>query len=208
MRLQRFMAAQFRKPNGWFGSLIFGRFMNRVNRRIIDSTLDLLELKPQHHVLEIGFGGGTSLSRLAETLTSGVATGVDFSPEMVRQAERRFRRQIAEGRIRVQVGIVSQLPFPDASFDRVFTVNTIYFWPDAPQGLGEIYRVLKSEGLAAISIRSREKMETYAVTKYDFTLFSPDDVANLMQQAGFHNIRVDHRDRDKLYDQAIIFGIR
>jgi ubiquinone/menaquinone biosynthesis C-methylase UbiE len=208
MPMQRFMASQFRKPNGWFGSLVFGRFMNRINRRIINSTLDLLEVRPEHHVLDIGFGGGTSLSRLSKTLTTGVATGVDFSPEMVRQAEARFHRQIAEGRVQVQLGNVSQLPFPDGSFDRVFTVNTIYFWPNAQQGLGEIHRVLKPAGRAAIAIRSREKMETYAVTKYGFTLFSPDEVASLMRQAGFHDIRVDHRDRDKLYDQAIVTGVR
>jgi ubiquinone/menaquinone biosynthesis C-methylase UbiE len=207
-RIQRFMAAQFRKPHGWFGSLLFGRFMNRVNRKIIDSTIALLELHPQHHVLDIGFGGGVSLSRLARTVNGGLISGIDLSPDMVHEAERRFRRLIAEGRMRVQLGDVSHLPFPDAAFDRVFTINTIYFWPDALQGLGEIRRVLKDTGRAAIAIRSGEKMGNYAVTKYDFRLFSPDDVANLMRQAGFHDIRVDHRDRDRWYDQVIVLGTR
>jgi ubiquinone/menaquinone biosynthesis C-methylase UbiE len=208
MRLQRFMASQFRKPNGWFGSLLFGGLMNRINGKIIDSTIELLELKPQHHVLEIGFGGGSSLQRIATILNGGTISGIDFSPEMVRQAERRFRREIAEGRIHVQLGSVAQIPFPDLSFDRIFAVNTIYFWPDALQGVAEIYRVLKPGGRAAISIRSREKMEKYAVAKYGFALFSPDDVANLMQQSGFLHIRIDHRDREKLYDQAAILGAR
>lgn len=202
------MAAQFRKPSGWFGSLFFGRFMNRVNRKIIDSTIALLELSPQHHVLEIGFGGGVSLSSVAETVSRGMVTGIDVSPEMVRQAERRFQRQIAEGRIQVQLGNVSQLPFPEATFDRVFTVNTIYFWPDARQGIAEIHRVLKNGGRAAISIRSGDKMKKYAVTKYDFRLFSPDEVADLMRQAGFRDIRVDHRDREHWYDQVVVLGTR
>jgi ubiquinone/menaquinone biosynthesis C-methylase UbiE len=182
--------------------------MNRVNRKIIDSTIALLELSPQHHVLDIGFGGGGSLSTLANTVSDGLVAGIDVSPEMVREADRRFRRPIAEGHMRVQLGDVSHLPFPDATFDRVFTINTIYFWPDALQGLSEIHRVLRDGGRAAVSIRSGEKMGKYAVTKYDFRLFSPDDVANLMRQAGFHDIRVDHSDRDHWYDQVIVLGTR
>jgi hypothetical protein len=39
--------------------------------------------------------------------------------------------------------------------------NTIYFWPDLPQGFAELNRVLKPAGRAALSIRSREKMQQY-----------------------------------------------
>ena len=208
MGLQRFMAAQLRRPKGWFGEFVMSRFLNRVNGQIIDRTLTLLDARAEHSVLEIGFGGGSALCRLAKEAGSGVVTGVDISPEMIRQAERRFRHQIETGRLRVQLGDVTHLPFGDGVFDRVFTINTIYFWPDALQGLGEIYRVLKQDGLAAISIRSKEKMKEHAVTKYDFCLFSADDVARLMGQAGFREIRVDHRDKDKWYDQVIVVGSR
>jgi len=208
MPIQQFFASQLRKPHGWFGSLLVSRLLNRVNRQVIDATLTLLELSPQHHVLEIGFGGGSALLQLAKRLSSGLVSGVDFSSEMVRRAERKLRREIAAGRAQVQLGDVSHLPFPDATYDRVFTINTIYFWPDALQGLGEIRRVLKSDGLAAVALRSKEKMQTHAVTKYEFHLFSPQEVADLMQQAGFRDIRVQHRDQDKLYDEVIVVGAR
>ncbi len=206
--MQRFMAAQLRRPRGWFGTFVMSRFLNRVNGQIIDRTLALLDARAEHCILEVGFGGGSALSRLAKGASSGVITGVDISPEMIRQAERRFRHEIQIGRLRVQLGDITHLPFAAAVFDRVFTINTIYFWPDALQGLGEIYRVLKQDGLAAISIRSKEKMEKHAVTKHDFRLFSADDVAGLMRQAGFREIRVDHRDKDKWYDQVIVVGSR
>jgi hypothetical protein len=51
-------------------------------------------------------------------------------------------------------------------------------------------------------------MEKHAVTKYDLRLFSADDVAGLMRQAGFREIRIDHRDKDKWYDQVIVVGLR
>ncbi|HXM95725.1 MAG TPA: class I SAM-dependent methyltransferase [Candidatus Dormibacteraeota bacterium] len=208
MSVKRFMASQLRKPHGWFGSLVLSRVMNRVNQQIIDSTVALLELSPQHHVLEIGFGGGSGLRQLLERLPQGEVSGIDFSIDMVQQAKGRFRREIAGGRLRVQIGDVSRLPFPDGVFDRVFTINTIYFWRDALQGLGEIRRVLKAGGLTAVSHRSKEKMEKYAVTKYDFRLFPPHEVADLMRQAGFGDVHVDHQDRDKWTDQVIVVGKR
>jgi ubiquinone/menaquinone biosynthesis C-methylase UbiE len=158
--------------------------------------------------LEIGFGGGSALSRLVKCASSGIIAGVDISPEMVRRAERKFGSEILVGRLQVQVGDVSKLPFGAGAFDRVFTINTIYFWPSALEGLSEIYRVLRHDGRAAISIRSKDKMEKQSVTKYGFRLFSADEVAGLMRQAGFRDIRVDHRDQDKWYDQVVVVGSR
>ncbi len=202
----RFMASQLRQPSGWFGSLVMGRLLNRGNAKIVDATLALLEIRPEHRALEIGFGGGYALSRLAKEASHGVITGVDLSPEMLRQAERRFRRQIAAGRLRLHLADAADLPFPDANFDRVFTINTIYFWPDPLRALAEMHRVLRPDGLAAVSLRSKDKMEKHAVTKHGFRLFSAEDVASLMGQAGFQQIRVDHRDRDKWTDQIVVLG--
>lgn len=208
MAMQQFLAAQLRKPQGWFGSLVMSRILNRVNGKIVDATLALLNVKPEHDVLEIGFGGGSAVRWLAKRASSGVITGVDISPEMVQRAERQFHTEIQSGRVKVQLGDVAHLPFGDSAFDRVFTVNTIYFWPDTKQGLAEIYRVLRLDGIAAISIRSREKMEKRGVTKHNFRLFSADEVAGFMRAAGFRNVSINHRDRDRAWDQAIIVGAR
>lgn len=101
--LKHFMAAQMRKPTGWFGSVFLRRLLNRMNMAVFESTLSRMELEPHHFVLEIGFGGGAALALTSKHLTTGVVTGVDFSPEMVREAERHFRHEIANGRLRVQL---------------------------------------------------------------------------------------------------------
>lgn len=206
--MQQFLAAQLRQPQGWFGSVVMSRILNRVNGKIVDATLALLAARPEHDVLEIGFGGGSAMRRLARRASSGVITGVDISPEMVQRAQRQFQSEIQSGRVRVQLGDIARLPFGDSAFDRVFTVNTIYFWPDTMQGLAEIYRVLRPAGIAAISIRSRDKMAKRGVTKHNFTLFSADEVANFMRGTGFRDVSVDHRDQDKTWDQAVIVGFR
>jgi len=206
--MNRILASQLRRPHGWFGSLVVSRVMNRINRKITVTTLDLLDIDPDQHVLEIGFGGGIGIDELLRRVPQGAVSGVDISTTALSKAQRRFRKQVDGGRLRLQLGDVCQLPFPDHTFDRVLTINTIYFWPDTAKGMREIYRVLKPGGAAAVSIRSGEKMRQHGVTKYNFTLFSGEDVSRIMQQSGFKNVRVDHRDQEHWYDQVIVLGTR
>ncbi len=204
----RFMSAQFRKPSGWFGTRILAPMMNHGNRKLVESALTMLDIQPQHQILEIGFGGGSALAYTCKRLRTGKVIGVDFSRDMVESAESRFRREIAENRMAVQWGEVSSLPFTDVSFDRVFTINTIYFWPDTMQGLGEIRRVLKQGGRLAIGYRSKEVLQRLPIAQYGFRLFDPEEVADLLKQAGFSEIQTDRGVVGKMYDNVVTVGIR
>jgi ubiquinone/menaquinone biosynthesis C-methylase UbiE len=201
------MAEQMRKPSGWFGSVIFRRLLNRMNMAIVKSTLLRIRLEPHHQILEIGFGGGAAMALILRRLTTGVVSGVDFSPEMVREAERRFRREIANGRLRVQLGDIAALPFASATFDCAFTINTIYFWQDTVQGFREIRRALKPGGLAVIALRSRANMERVSFTQHGFRLFSPPEVPLLMQQAGFTDVELTHERQGTRFDEVLVSGI-
>lgn len=196
-----------RKPSGWFGSVVLSRLLNRMNKAVVEATLSRLAFEPDDDILEIGFGGGAALEIVSKRLTAGVVTGLDFSPEMVREAERRFRQEIASGRLRVQLGDIAALPFASANFDRVFTINTIYFWPDTVQGLREIRRVLKPGGLAVIALRSRENMERVSFTQHGFRLFAPSEVPPLMQQAGFTDVKVTHERQGTRIDEVLASGV-
>jgi ubiquinone/menaquinone biosynthesis C-methylase UbiE len=90
----------------------------------------------------------------------------------------------------------------------VFTVNTIYFWPDVLKGLSEIRRVLKAGGLAAVSLRSKEKMKKASFAKEVFQLFSPADVSEILKKAGFSDIRINHFNQNKLTEYAVVLGMR
>ncbi len=182
--------------------------LNRANRTLVEKTLTVLGIEPDHMVLEIGFGGGLAIAQASKRMTTGVICGVDFSADMVRQSRRRFRREISQGRVRVQIGDVSQLEFPAASFDRAFTINTIYFWPDVMRGFSEISRVLKDGGRIAVSLRPKNKMQKFAVTQHNFQLYHPTDVAALMTRAGFRDVRVHHEPSDKFYDDVVVEGTK
>ncbi len=142
---------QLRRPHGPLAP-VTARLLNVVNRPINSWAVATLDLSGSEDVLDIGFGGGVGLGMVLRRLTTGRATGIDISDEMVREAPNRFPREIATGRLRVACGDVAALPFDDASFDRVYSVNTVFFWPDVARGLTEINRVLPPGGRLVIAV--------------------------------------------------------
>lgn len=58
-----------------------------------------------------------------------MVAGVDYSQTMVEQARKRNKSLIEQGHVEIKQGEVSQIPFDDQCFDKLFTVNTLYFWP-------------------------------------------------------------------------------
>src|SRR5690606_11128774 len=111
-----------------------------------------LEPAPQHAVLDIGFGGGTSFKALLRACLDGKVAGIDRADTMVTRARRIWARDIEAGRLQVEQGTVCALPWDDGTFDRVLTVNTIYFWEDQEAALREVVRVLAPGGLFASSV--------------------------------------------------------
>lgn len=206
MRLSEFLAGQLRKPSGWFGRLVMGRFFNKVNDHINQLTIERLNIQSTDHVLDIGFGGGFTIPRMATLAHAGKVCGVDFSEAMVRQAERRFHRLIEQGKVEVRLGDLASLPYKDGAFDKVCTVNTLYFWPNPVQNLAEIRRVMKHDGRLVVAFRSREKMKPMRKFLHDLRLYSPNEVRELLEQAGFRNVRLEKYDEDKRLDAILAIG--
>ncbi len=98
----------------------------------------------------MGSGPGNLVVRLAQIAPNLMVTGVDISPEMVEQANRRAAEAGVLGRVRFEVGDVGALPFPDEHFDLVVSTSSLHHWSDPARGLSEICRVLKRGGEADI----------------------------------------------------------
>jgi arsenite methyltransferase len=190
MNIKKFIAAQLRKPSGFFGQLVTVRLLNRVNVPMNRLVLDILQLQPDDHVLEIGFGGGDLIARMAQIATRGHITGVDFSIDAVEVCRKRFDALIKTGTIDLLCASVEALPFNADSFSKVCSVNTIYFWPDPLAALGQIHRVMKKDGTLLICFRPRTVMEKQEISHYGFTLFEPNDVKALLSTAGYRNVRL------------------
>jgi len=174
---------QCRKPAGWVGRCVAAA-MNVGHGSLTRWGLASVPIETGWRMLDIGCGGGQTIRLLAEKAPAGHVDGVDYSPASVAVARRTNARLIQAGRVDVQQGSVSRLPFPDASFDLVTAVETHYYWPDLASDLREVLRVLRRGGRFAIIA------ETYKGRRMDW-LYRP--VMQLLLRATYLTLQ-EHRE--------------
>lgn len=165
--------------------------MDWHNARMNSFALEVADPKPDDSVLEIGFGGKTMPTLLNK---AGFVAGVDRSPDVIRLAKAKYLQAINAGRARFLEGQVERLPFGDASFTKVLTVNTVYFWRSLDEGLSEIRRVLKPTGRAMIGFLPRVHMQKMGMPNDLFTLRSLEEVFSALNRCGFHEVEVQRPD--------------
>lgn len=129
--------------------------------------------------LEVGVGSG----RFAAPL--GFSIGVDPSAPMLALAKQRGIHAVR--------GVAEALPFSASSFDAALLVTTICFVDDAARMHAEIRRVLRRQGALVIgfvdaaSDLGQQYRERQADNPFyrDARFFSADEVAALLEEAGF-----------------------
>jgi SAM-dependent methyltransferase len=138
-------------------------------------------------VLEIGLGEGSEAERL---IREGARwTGVDLTAESVGRVQTRLElRGLPYEDLRQ--GSVLKLPFPDNSFDTVFSHGVLHHVPDIHQAQTEIHRVLRPGGELVIMLYARWSLNylvsigvlrraallaAYALTKAGLMRSSRDD---------------------------------
>jgi ubiquinone/menaquinone biosynthesis C-methylase UbiE len=124
-------------------------------------------------------------------------TGCDFSELMVDESINNNMDFVIKEQAKFTKANANKLPYKNEYFNKVFTVNTIYFWDKTETVLSEIKRVLKPNGLFVISWRPKSVMDTLPVTKYGFETFSESDCMELLTRKGFEIDHVaEHEDAD------------
>jgi ubiquinone/menaquinone biosynthesis C-methylase UbiE len=96
-------------------------------------------------ILEVGIGGGANLPLIERDLRPDLDVdlwGVDLSEGMIRQCRRRLAAHAGRS-VRLLLADAHALPFPDASFDRVFHVGGIAAFRDPRRALAEMARVAR-----------------------------------------------------------------
>lgn len=185
MSLKRFFAEQLARPSGLFGRFVMGRFLNVTTSAHNQLVLKHLAISPADRVLEVGFGGGALLERILRLAPEGSAIGIEISEEMIANARIRFRTPIAAGRVEIHPGKVESLPYPDSSFDKACSVNTIYFWPDLALALSELSRVIRPGGLLVLGFVSSDDVRRAGLDQQGFIPYSSDEVAAALAAQGF-----------------------
>jgi SAM-dependent methyltransferase len=190
------MAAALRCLESIENSPIFGDVVARAAsyspERVASTALALLDVRPEHAVLELGCGSGRLLSRLAPRAQRGAVFGVDPSPLMVRHARFRNRRWIERGVLDVWVGASRDLSWlADGALDRVIGLHVVYFWDDPRRDLAEIRRVLRPGGRLVLGFCPADT----GAGPGDRARLAPSLLEEWLAQAGFRAIEA-HADAD------------
>jgi len=123
---------------------LFGFGVNSRNSRMV---VELALVEAGDKVLDVGCGtGNLTLTAQKYVGTSGSVYGLDAAPEMIDEARKKAIHLGLETTF--DIGLIENIPHPDASFDIVISRLVIHHLPDdlKRQGFAEIFRVLKPGG--------------------------------------------------------------
>lgn len=178
------MAAQLRKPHGLMARKV-GERMNKANRVLYEAAWKALDLNKGMDVLEIGFGNGLFFQELMKQAHGLKLHGLDFSADMVAHATAINKDPIASGALSLFHGASDRMPFADATFDRIFCINVVYFWDQPSAHLREVRRVVKPGGTFTTVLRRKSSMERLPFAAHGFTMYEQADWEAVLRANGF-----------------------
>ena len=176
-----------------------GESMARGHGDVTRQALDDVDFAEHHRALDVGCGVGWAVHLMRER-GCGRAVGIDISAGMLRRHETRERTDFC-------VATARALPFGDATFDRILSVESLYYYLDVDEALGEIRRVTAPNGrfvcvvdLYADNPGSRGWADELDVPVH---VISEVDYAERFRQAGFGDVHTKRLiDRRPLDDES------
>ena len=177
----KILAQQLSNPEGEVGKDV-AKMMNETNISMTKETIKALLLTDNEKILELGHGNAGHLSYLLDFAENINYTGLEISETMKSEAETINQKYLSQTKFQLYDG--KKIPFEAESFDKILTVNTIYFWEDPVGFLNEIYRVLKEHGSFVLTFAKKDFMKTLPFTA-DFKLYDYEDIELLISQTNF-----------------------
>lgn len=150
-------------------------------------------IKEGHIVLDLGSGAGMDAFLAARRVgNSGKVIGVDFTPEMIKKAERNAKENGITN-VEFRYGDIEKLPVDDDSIDIILSNCVINLVPNKLNVFKEAYRVLKDNGKMYISdmvlleeLTEEQRNDKDLITGCVGGAILKNDYLNLIKQAGFH----------------------
>jgi ubiquinone/menaquinone biosynthesis C-methylase UbiE len=155
-------------------------------------TLDLARLQPGEQALDVGCGTGTLALEAARRIgPAGRVCGIDPGAQQIARARAKAAKRNTP--VEFQIGVIEQLPFPDQTFDVVFSTLMMHHLP-APlkrQGLAEIARALKPGGRLVIADFTRKQGRHGRAKGFHAGGSSMAELASLLADMGFDNVKTE-----------------
>jgi SAM-dependent methyltransferase len=153
-------------------------------------AIDELQVPPSGRAMDVGCGTGRALPPLRAAVgRRGVVLGLDATPEMLAEARRLGREQVAV----LLLGDAHQLPLADASLDAILAAGLVPHLTDPAAGLAELARVTRPGGRLAIfhPISRAALAARHGGVPSDDDALSPHRLPKLLGGAGWRLDRID-----------------
>ena len=159
---------------------------------IAEQTAEVASIEPGQRVLDVGCGTGAVALAAAKRLgADGEVRGIDASPQMIAKAQRKAAKRASSATF--DIAAIEDLPFEDASFDRVVSQFVIHHLPGglALDGLREAARVLRPGGVIAVTdfAQPKEAMRPRALlARWGGEQRPAPGLIALLEEAGFADV--------------------
>ncbi len=158
----------------------------------VSQILEKMRIGSGMRCVDIGCGNGYAVRAMANRVgPEGLVVGVDLSPEMVQRA----RVLTTEANTEFHQAPAHQLPLEDHRFDRVLSVEVLYYTPDPLETLREWRRILKPGGSLWIMVdfyREHTHSECWGeLVGIPMQYLSEADYQRLFEEAGFQGVRTE-----------------
>ena len=179
--LTEFLIKQSQKPSGRIGRVItkiWSFYFKKLSLWAIKQTT----ISDNYRILEIGYGGGSTIKNLLALNKNLEIHGIDISKESYRTAQRVHSDSIRKGSVQLKIGNVENMPYQNNYFDRIFAIQTHIFWKDIKKSFQEVYRVMSSN--STLIIASEKEKIHYHMTDYR----TSHEFSQLLTSIGFSKI--------------------
>jgi len=152
-------------------SKVYDYLIGAFERKYAEMAVERLSVEEGEIVLEVGFGTGHCLKRMAQSVGKmGKVYGLDISSGMLETTRRRLAKAGLMDKVELQCGDATTLPYGDNSFDVVFMSFTLELFdtPEIPKLLAEIGRVLKLGGRIGVVSISKENGKSLLLRLYEW----------------------------------------
>jgi len=149
-------------------------------------------------IVDLGTGSGVLSLELGKLWPQARIIGVDLSADMLRIA-RKNAAEAGVSNFETRLGRAEEIPLESNSANLVVSQSSFHEWEDQQKGLSEVFRILQSGGRLILKDYNRAWLSGWKRKLFgffhhlDMFKFTFEEVAALLREAGFAEIRGDGR---------------
>ncbi|WP_202622722.1 class I SAM-dependent methyltransferase [Candidatus Enterococcus huntleyi] len=176
-----YLSGQAANPHGFVGGVvtkIWASYFANLSGWTIENT----KVKYDSNVLDVGYGGGSTIKNLVDLEQNMSIYGVDISEESYKTAVELNKEAINNGEVKLAIGDVANMSYPVEFFDVVFAIQTHMYWDNLQRGFAEIYRVMAADSVLILS-SEKDKID-YHMDNFKTT----ESLSKLLKEIGFTEV--------------------